>query len=82
MAHRSDTSGRDVSNKWRETVLDGEIRDYDMGLSFPYQGDIEDLEEEFSGLEVEISEDKTGFEDRAKILYQLEDREDIYSLIS
>ena len=82
MAHRSDTSNRDVSNKRRETVLDGEIADYDVGLSFLYDGDVEQLESDFSGLEVDLSKDEESFRERAEVLYRLEDREVVYSLIS
>ena len=82
MAHRSDTSGREVPNTWRETVLDGEISGYDRGLSFPYRGDIDSLEQELSGLDdVEVSEDGTGLRDRAKILYCEEDKTEIYDSI-
>lgn len=81
MAYRSDTSNRATPNTWRETVLDGEISGYDIGLSFPYIGDIAELEEELSGFNVEVSKDNTGLRERAKILYQHEDQEEIYRSI-
>lgn len=81
MAYRSDTSNRRTPNTWEETVLDGEISGYDRGLSFPYRGEITELEENLSELNIEIAEDQTGLRDRAKILYQQEDRDEIYKSI-
>ena len=82
MAHRSDTSNRYTPNTWRETVLNGEIPGYDRGLSFPYNEEISALEEELSEFDVEVFEDSEGLRDRAKILYQQEDQDEIYTLIS
>lgn len=79
MAFRSDTNSRDLPNTWDETVLDGEVNGYDRSLSVPYTGDIGDLEEEFSDLEAEVFEVNRRFRDRVKILYRLEDQEDIYN---
>lgn len=81
MAYRSDTNNRNTPNTWEETILDGEINGYDRSLSFPYSQDIDDLRDDLSDLEVEISKDNSSLRDRAKILYTLEDQEQIYSSI-
>jgi len=78
MAYRSDTNNRELPNTWSETVLRGELDGYDRGLEATFDGEISRLEKDLSGLEVEITEVNSPYRNKVKILYSLEDQQQIY----
>ncbi|MEF8880291.1 MAG: hypothetical protein V5A72_00470, partial [Candidatus Nanohaloarchaea archaeon] len=82
MAHRSDTNNRNLPNTWNETVFNGELNGYDRALDFPFDGEISELEENLSDLEVEVYRDDRKLREAATILYHLDDQDEIYDLVS